>query len=362
MSLIPGLGSLGPIGKLLDPGALVKDVVNGVLPKNMAVVGDLAGAVVDFKMGNPIGAVQHAMEAVHDLPQAAKGLQQGAAAGGTDSTRTPLDPSPPPLGSRAGKPFDMNELMSAIKALTAALTAHQTSGLNAVPKELREKMAAGSNAAASSTPAQTGTPASTPGSSGNSTAAPAAATATNTPTAANASQRDDQATATATSGEGSHRRRDPISTWVGEPRTPVPGASGWGGEPRTAAPATSTQPSPATTSSSSSATAPAAANAPAATASAPAAAATPSSTATPPAGSSTGQTISSISQLQGMSDRAVRDAVLNGRIAPEVAKDQTAMMAIQQRMNAISEMNNLMTAMMRAVHDMQMAIIQNIRI
>ena len=45
-----------------------------------------------------------------------------------------------------------------------------------------------------------------------------------------------------------------------------------------------------------------------------------------------------------------------------MAKDQTAMMAVQQRMNAISEMNNLMTAMMKAVHDMQMAIIQNIRI
>ena len=38
------------------------------------------------------------------------------------------------------------------------------------------------------------------------------------------------------------------------------------------------------------------------------------------------------------------------------------MMAIQQRMNAISEMNNLMTAMMQALHDMQMAVIQNIRI
>ena len=63
-----------------------------------------------------------------------------------------------------------------------------------------------------------------------------------------------------------------------------------------------------------------------------------------------------------MSDRAVRDAVINGRISPEVAKDPTAMMEIQQRMNASREMNNLMTAMMRAVHDMQMAIIQNIRI
>jgi len=63
-----------------------------------------------------------------------------------------------------------------------------------------------------------------------------------------------------------------------------------------------------------------------------------------------------------MSDSAVRDAVIHGRISPEVAKDQTAMMAIQQRMNAISEMNNLMTNMMRALHDMQMAVIQNIRI
>jgi len=38
------------------------------------------------------------------------------------------------------------------------------------------------------------------------------------------------------------------------------------------------------------------------------------------------------------------------------------MMVLQQRMQAIAEMNNLMTAMMRAIHDMQMAIVQNIRI
>ena len=38
--------------------------------------------------------------------------------------------------------------------------------------------------------------------------------------------------------------------------------------------------------------------------------------------------------------RAIRDAVINGRISPEVAKDPTAMMAIQQRMNAITQMNN----------------------
>jgi hypothetical protein len=69
-----------------------------------------------------------------------------------------------------------------------------------------------------------------------------------------------------------------------------------------------------------------------------------------------------MAQLNSMSDGAVRDAVIHGRISPELAKDQAAMMAIQQRMNAISEMNNLMTNMMRALHDMQMAVVQNIRI
>ena len=52
-----------------------KDVVNGILPKEMGAVGGVAGAIVDFQMGNPIGGIQHAMEALKDLPQAAKGLQ-----------------------------------------------------------------------------------------------------------------------------------------------------------------------------------------------------------------------------------------------------------------------------------------------
>src|SRR3954467_2819615 len=147
MSLLSGLGNLGGIGKLLDPGALVKDVVNGVLPKNMGVVGDLAGAFVDFNMGNPIGAVQHAMEAVHDLPQAAKGLQD-ATANGQNLNRFPpgLDPSPPPLGSRAGKPFDLSELLAAIKALTAALTSHGTSGPTGQLAAAARRTVAGSTA------------------------------------------------------------------------------------------------------------------------------------------------------------------------------------------------------------------------
>ena len=62
----------------------MKDVVNGFLPKDMKVVGDVAGAVVDLKTGNFLGAAQLGMEAVKDLPQAAKGLQGGAANGSSN--------------------------------------------------------------------------------------------------------------------------------------------------------------------------------------------------------------------------------------------------------------------------------------
>jgi hypothetical protein len=77
---IPGIGNLGGLGKLLDPGAIVKDVVNGILPKEMGVGGRIAGAVVDFKLGNPIGGIQHAMEALKDLPQGSTARRPDGAA------------------------------------------------------------------------------------------------------------------------------------------------------------------------------------------------------------------------------------------------------------------------------------------
>src|SRR6187551_3403207 len=104
---IPGLSSLGGLGKLLDPGALVKDVVNGFLPKDMKVVGDVAGAVVDLKTGNFLGAAQLGMEAVKDLPQAAKGLQGDAAKGSSNpqgqlsnGAQSALEPPPLPASQR----------------------------------------------------------------------------------------------------------------------------------------------------------------------------------------------------------------------------------------------------------------------
>jgi len=55
-------------------------------------------------------------------------------------------------------------------------------------------------------------------------------------------------------------------------------------------------------------------------------------------------------------------AVREGKIPDDVIKDPKAMLAIQQRINHIGEMTKLMTSMMQALHDMQMSIIQNVRV
>jgi len=329
---IPGLSSLGGIGKLLDPGALVKDVVNGFLPKDMKVVGDLAGAVVDFKMGNPIGAAQHAMEAVKDLPQAAKSLQGGAANGaakdaaGAADKKPELEPTPPPASGES-KPLDVGGLFAAIKKLTdllSGLTGKTGAATSGKPEEQTKRGASTPDAAS-------------PKTEGNWRRAS-----------------DDQLHDARVKIETS-RKEHTTTSWVGQPPAPTPAASTKG----SAAP-TATTPAAAPASGSGSAPTPAA-DSPAPAAPAPPSASAPTA-ASPSVASAKGQTITSLDQIKGMSDGAIRDAVINGRISPEIAKDQTAMMVLQQRMNAITEMNNLMTGMMRALHDMQMAVIQNIRI
>jgi hypothetical protein len=327
---------------MFDPGNLVKQAVNSFLPKDMAVVGDVAGAIFDLNTGNPLGAAQLGMDAMKDLPQATKSLQQqqgqqgaaGARCGASMPANPTLEPSPPPQG----KPIDMASLLDILKQLTALL----------------------SGAKGDSSKAGADTPGAETSSKGADTPAKTASPSTSTTTAR-------QGTTTTTTTTTT--RRETTSGWRGSPpetgaTAQHPATQGWRGEPRTPAPSPTTQtPAPATTAASSS-------SAPASS-STPTSPSTPASSAPPPAASSApaaessasrgGETISSMAQLNTMSDSAIRDAVIHGRISPELAKDQTAMMAIQQRMNAISEMNNLMTNMMKALHDMQMAVIQNIR-
>jgi hypothetical protein len=330
------LGSLGSITKMFDPGNLVKQAVNSFLPKDMAVVGDVAGAIFDLNTGNPLGAAQLGMDAMKDLPQATKSLQQqqgqqgaaGTSCGAPMPANPTLEPSPPPQG----KPIDMASLLDILKQLTALL----------------------SGAKGDSSKAGAAAPSSDPSSKAADTSAKTPSTST--------SSRPGTTTTTTTTTRTTH---ETTSGWRGTPvdagaTSERAGTAAWRGEPPPPARSTTTETpvsAPATNGT------PAASSTPAS--SAPAASSSSAPASAPPAASSSapssGETISSMAQLNTMSDTAIRDAVIHGRISPELAKDQTAMMAIQQRMNAISEMNNLMTNMMRALHDMEMAVIQNIR-
>jgi hypothetical protein len=415
MGLFDSIG-LGSVAKVLDVGGIVKNVVDGVLPHNLASVGDLAGAVVDFKTGNVAAAVQHAVETVRDLPQVARGAQPSAGISAANLNRLPpqLEPPPPPLASRQGKAFDWNDLLAAIKALSAALNRQGTPGTAAASRPANGTGAASTtpattSGAATTTPATaSGTASTTPATTfGAATRAatttastPGAASSPMPPPASNFAQAWGSVPAATAQHQTEHR-----TWWNGRPPAWTVGNQPWRGQPVAPAPANrstapANQAAPAATATVATATAvndaaaavkaaataaKAAATAPAANTSPPATTATtapkpdapasagvataPSSTSAAEANKgktggqpSTGQTISSLAQLNGMSDAAIRDAVINGRISPDVLKDQGAMMVLQQRMNAISEMNNLMTSMMRALHDMQIAVIQNIRI
>jgi hypothetical protein len=350
------LGPLSSLTKALDPGHYIKEAVNSVLPKNMAVVGDVAGALFDVNTGNLVGAAQLGMDAMKDLPQATKQQgQQGATNNGASASANPnLEPSPPP---NAGKPIDMNQLADMLNKILELLGKKSTPGtadrfhISETMETIKEKLAA---KAEGQSDGGTKTPTPPSGSSNSATTTTTTTTTTHHHSGVGSSVstavRDsahDTATAAAANAAGA---------WVGTPTTPPPPQSqGWRGSTNAAPPAPTTAPAAAPAPAAS----PASTAAPAAPPPAPTPVASPSTSA---AGSANGQTITSLDQFNSMSDSAVRDAVIHGRISPELAKDQTAMMAIQQRMNAISEMNNLMTNMMKALHDMQMAVIQNVRV
>ncbi len=77
---------------------------------------------------------------------------------------------------------------------------------------------------------------------------------------------------------------------------------------------------------------------------------------------SNGESTDGMKLVANMSDKEVMAAIRSGNIPPEIRKDPDAMRELQRRMHEISEMNALLTALIKALHDMQMAIIQNIRV
>lgn len=58
---------------------------------------------------------------------------------------------------------------------------------------------------------------------------------------------------------------------------------------------------------------------------------------------------------------AFTDAIRHGQIPEEVLNSRAGMMMIQERLQQIQQMNQLMTQMLQATHEMQMAVIRNVR-
>jgi hypothetical protein len=68
------------------------------------------------------------------------------------------------------------------------------------------------------------------------------------------------------------------------------------------------------------------------------------------------------SSFLGLPDDAFMSAIREGKIPKEIAESKDAMLALQARMTQITEMNQLMTSMLQAIHQLRMGVIQNLRV
>ncbi len=236
------MGLADKIGGFLDPGNIAKGIVDAVLPEQLDVVADLAGAAASYYAGNPLGAVRHLAQAMTDLPQAF--AQPGGAARPAGGAWRPggsvgFEPAPPPNRGNDTGGFNLEKLLSLLQSIIEALGGKKT----------------------------TGTTGST--SSGKTTKTD--------------DDDDDDNSGSTTSGAKK-------------------------------------------TSSSSS------------------------------------KDDTALEKLNKLSDAEFMAKIRKGDLPKEITDDPKAMLAIQQRVNHISEMTKMMSQMMQALHDMQMSILQNVRV
>ncbi|HEX7558664.1 MAG TPA: hypothetical protein VF386_05675, partial [Usitatibacter sp.] len=62
MGILSGLSSIA--SAVTDPGKLVSEVANSILPSNMKGVGEALGGIVDFETGHPLQALSHLTDAL----------------------------------------------------------------------------------------------------------------------------------------------------------------------------------------------------------------------------------------------------------------------------------------------------------
>jgi hypothetical protein len=379
---------------ITDPGKLVSEVADAILPSNMKGIGEAIGGIVDLNTGHPLQALSHLSDALKDLPQLMG--QSGApakAAAATPAGTAAAEPSPPSARSAASV---ANQAQSGI---SLSLTDGQGHTFT-----ISESTTSGSAPSAKppTSPSPSATPAAPAAANGATSLTSVAGSVIATPTSSNASASavvsgaKQAATSSAqpnvtlslslVGGEKVTISESKPAAWANSPsgRTPAaaPAASGSTGSTSassaTATTAASATPSTSTTAATSSTTKPGApstttgtsgtggtsgtpsASGASGTSGAPSASGASGTSGTPNASGSSA-TPASLASLMAMSPDQFMQAVTSGQIPPDVANNQSAMMQVQARMNSITQMNQLVTSMMSAMHQMQMSIIQNIR-
>lgn len=385
-----------------DPGKVAKDICDAVLPGNMKAIGDIVGGAVDYETGHPLQALGHLTDALKDLPQLAQSMSGSSTTGAKPALAPPgtlaAEPTPPPTRAPVAPHAPPVVTASTGSALGSATSALQTalSGLTTTPGSSSASAGSTAGTPAGATPA---TPAGAPNVTVSTGAAPGAGgrsgqqvsfsvnvggtsvtvTESMAQTETLVGRRDPRTgattwreeavrrptfTVTTAAAAGTQAAGTPTSSSVptGASTSPPPGAASAAASGTTSASGTSGTAATGSSSTTANASATAASGASGAgTAAGTSATTGASSTGTPSGASSTG-TPSSLAALMAMSPDQFMQAVTSGNIPPDVANNPAAMTQIQARMNQITQMNQLVTSMMAAMHQMQMSIIQNIRV
>jgi hypothetical protein len=407
------------LGSLVDPGAIVHKVVDSVLPKDMQWVGGLAGAVVDYQAGNPVGAAQQATSALSDM----KDLPQGATAGKpATSSAAPAagkpalqassnppwsyEPSPPvsrvttitvtttttttssgTSGTSAGAPAVASSSATPPKPPASTTTTPLGNDLGTAPKtmSLTEVLQAYMKAhpapppPANTAATKSATPNGAPPNAGTTNPPPDPRLQSTTHGGWRASaapppppppkQGTTTTTITTTVTSGSSASPAPAAGWratidqlknagVKPPAHAATPASGATASAAASASAPQTSRASAVTSSANASSTTPAANASAATPAANASATTPAASTKP---SNVDPSTLSKDNFMKLSDDDLMKAVRDGKIPSDVTDSNDGMLELQARMNHISEMNQMMTTMMQSMHQMKMSVIENIK-
>jgi hypothetical protein len=313
-----GLNLGGIASAFLDPGKVVKEVVDAVLPEKYDVIADLAGAIVDFKTGRPLQGAQHLAQALKDLPQALaddKSVKDPL----HDPTRgTPaFEPTPPPSRGNGSEGFDWKKITEVFSKLMSFFSSWKAQGPTSAPSA--QQPAASWSAAPSAPPAS--------------------------------SSDGWRTSAIGTSSSGWR----PASTGGA-----VPGD--WRGAPPSVAPPpsspSSTTKKPSSTQKKSTASTSTTSTKKKATS---AAAKKDPADSSKKAEEKKPATGTAAAKLSKMSDDELMKMVRNGTIPDDILDDKKAMLALQNRIQHITEMTKLMTQLMQAFHEIQMSVLHNVR-